>query len=106
VAFGIAVDNTIHLIHRFRLEGGALAVDDALLGTARKVGPVLIAATAVLSLGMSVTQLSDLPMVRLFGMLSIVVLCTSLVATLAILPALVSLASRGTLWARARTRRS
>lgn len=93
VAFGIAVDNTVHFLHRYQLQRRGQAPREALAETMAKVGPVLIAATAVLSFGMSVTQLSILPTVELFGRLCIVILCTALLATLMLLPALVLTAS-------------
>ena len=93
VAFGIAVDNTVHFLHRFQLQREARDTRDALAETMVKVGPVLIAATAVLMLGIGVTQLSVLPMVELFGRLCIVVLCSALLATMMLLPALILTAS-------------
>lgn len=94
VAFGIAVDNTVHFIHRYRLERESAGFEAALEATMRKVGPVLIAATALLSAGLAVTQLSALPMASLFGLLCIIVLVTALCATLVLMPALV-LVARG-----------
>jgi predicted RND superfamily exporter protein len=94
IAFGIAVDNTIHLLNRYRVERRRAGVDDALAVTAEKVGPVLIAATIVLTVGMGVTMLSGLPMIRLFGSLCVVVLLTALAVALIVLPALVSFMSR------------
>ena len=89
VAFGIAVDNTVHFLHRYQLERRESEPKGALAATMVKVGPVLIAATAVLVLGIGVTQLSVLPMVELFGRLCIVILCAALFATLMLLPALI-----------------
>jgi hypothetical protein len=94
IAFGIAVDNTIHLLNRYRVERRRAGVGDALAATAEKVGPVLIAATIVLTVGMGVTMLSSLPMIRLFGSLCVVVLLTALAVALIVLPALVSFMSR------------
>ena len=94
IAFGIAVDNTIHLLNRYRVERRRAGVGDALAVTAEKVGPVLIAATIVLTVGMGVTMLSGLPMIRLFGSLCVVVLLTALAVALIVLPALVSFMSR------------
>lgn len=94
IAFGIAVDNAIHLLNRLRIERRSVTLADALDVTLDKVGPVLIATTAILSLGMAVTQFSELPMVRLFGRLCIYVLFTALVAAMVVLPALVSLTQR------------
>ncbi len=94
VAFGIAVDNTVHFIHRYRLERQSGDIETSLALTMRKVGPVLIAATALLSSGLAVTQLSALPMASLFGLLCIIVLITALCATLVLMPALI-LVARG-----------
>jgi len=94
IAFGIAVDNTIHLLNRFRLERRQLGIGPSLRATIAKTGPVLIVATLVLSCGLMATQLSDLPMVQLFGLLCIVVISSALVATLLILPALILAASK------------
>lgn len=93
VAFGIAVDNTVHFLHRYRLQRHDSDPREALAATMVKVGPVLIAATAVLMLGIGVTQLSVLPTVELFGRLCIVILFAALFATLMLLPALILSAS-------------
>ena len=93
VAFGIAVDNTVHFLHRYQLQRRDSDPRAALADTMVKVGPVLIAATAVLMLGIGVTQLSVLPTVELFGRLCMVILFAALFATLMLLPALILSAS-------------
>jgi predicted RND superfamily exporter protein len=94
IAFGIAVDNTIHLINRYRIEHAVAPPGKALEATLLKAGPVLIAATAVLSFGLGVTQLSALPMFQLFGRLCILVLLTALIAAVVILPAMILVTAR------------
>ncbi len=89
IAFGIAVDNTIHLLNRYRLERVRGHGDRALDASIRTIGPILVATTVILSAGFGVTQLSTLPMVEIFGRLCIFVLSTALVVALVILPALV-----------------
>lgn len=89
VGFGIAVDSTIHYFNRYRLaraagHGPAEAVSE----TTRSIGPILIVSTIILSCGMGVTILSALPMVDLFGRVSILVLFTALVGDILFLPAL------------------
>jgi hypothetical protein len=95
IAFGIAVDDTIHFLRRYHLNvlqhRNTL---DAINESARKVGPVMIATTLVLIGGIGITGVSELPMVRLFGMLAIVLLLAALVADLIILPSLLVLISR------------
>lgn len=94
IAFGIAVDNTIHFLNRFKLARAGSSIAGALEESCVKVGPVLIAATLVLSCGLAVTQLSSLPMVQLFGQLSIIVIGAALIATLFILPAMIAVTHR------------
>ena len=88
IAFGIAVDNTIHLLNRYSLERAGTGDLGALEACIGKVGPVLIATTIILSLGFAVTQFSALPMVTLFGRLCVFVLCTALIVALLVLPSL------------------
>ena len=90
VAFGLAVDDTIHFLNRYELEqrksGNA---ESYVRNTIEHIGPVLISTTLVLLCGLSVTSLSDLPVTRLFGQLSMATLAAALVADLLILPAII-----------------
>ena len=95
VAFGLAVDDTIHVLNRFELEKQrsnttSVAVDRTL----RLIGTVLILTTVVLLAGLSVTQLSAVPPTRQFGFICISTLIFALLADLVILPALVLVSSR------------
>ena len=92
VAFGLALDSTIHFINRFHLEevspdGKMRTTGETLAQTARMIGPVLILTTIVLALGLGVTMLSDMPSLREFGRLSGATLIAALIAQLIILPA-------------------
>ncbi|MCG8559867.1 MAG: MMPL family transporter [Hyphomicrobiales bacterium] len=103
VAFGLALDSTIHFLNRYHLEetapdGTPRSTEEALAHTARMIGPVLILTTIVLALGLGVTILSDLPSLRTFGQLSGITLFAALVAQLIILPASIPLARR--VWKR------
>ncbi|MGI9385384.1 MAG: efflux RND transporter permease subunit [Methyloligellaceae bacterium] len=107
VAFGLALDSTIHFLNRYHLEetapdGTPRTTEEALTYTARMIGPVLILTTIVLALGLGVTILSDLPSLRTFGQLSGVTLVAALVAQLIILPASIPLARR--VWKRKASR--
>ena len=90
VAFGIAVDDTIHLVHRWQLERGRFSPAEAIDRAVRRVGPILIATTIVLSAGLVATLSSGLPMVRLFGSLCILTFVAAAAATLYFMPAAVS----------------
>lgn len=99
VAFGLSLDSTIHFLNRYYIEArrptaGPADTEDILSRTAVMIGPVLILTTVVLSLGLGVTILSDLPSLRVFGQLSAVTLFAALVAQLIILPASISLSRR------------
>lgn len=99
VAFGLALDSTIHFLNRYFLEerdeqGRPRATLDALARTARIIGPVLILTTIVLALGLGVTIFSDLPSLRVFGQLSGATLFAALVAQLIVLPATIAFLRR------------
>lgn len=88
VAFGLAVDDTIHFLNRYgqermRLPGPA----DAARETIRHIGPILVATTVVLVFGMSVSAFSSVPPTALFGQLCIVTVIFALLGDLVFLPA-------------------
>ncbi len=104
VAFGLALDSTIHFLNRYDIEerdekGNPRETGDALARTARMIGPVLTLTTIVLALGLGVTIFSDLPSLRVFGQLSGATLFAALVAQLFVLPASIALLRR--YWKRA-----
>ena len=89
VAFGLAVDDTIHFLNRYRLERlEGRQPRRAVLATIDHIGPVLVLTTIVLVFGLAVTGLSDLPPIRLFGGLCIVTLLFALLGDLVFLPAI------------------
>ncbi|MDA7948757.1 MAG: MMPL family transporter [Hyphomicrobiaceae bacterium] len=99
VAFGLALDSTIHFINRYFIEerdadGRVRPTSEALARTARVIGPVLILTTIVLALGLGVTIFSDLPSLRVFGQLSGATLFAALLAQLVVLPASIALLRR------------
>jgi len=90
VAFGLAVDNTIHFLTRFREEARTAPTQQAAIaGTLSRIGPVLIATSLVLGFGMATTQVSELPQTQLFGQLCLGVLAVALLADLFLLPAII-----------------
>jgi uncharacterized protein len=95
VAFGLAVDDTIHVLNRYQLETTkGLSAGPAVDRTLRVIGTVLILTTVVLLAGLSVTQLSIVPPTRQFGMICILTLFFALIADLVILPALLLVSAR------------
>jgi predicted RND superfamily exporter protein len=97
VAFGIAVDDTLHFINRYRLLGeNPPGLRDRLVETSRRIGPVLVGTTIVIVAGLSTTLTSGLPTAALFGWIAAVTLVVALVGDLIFLPAL--MASFGHRW--------
>jgi len=95
VAFALAIDSTIHFLNRYSLEedrmaGTGATTEDVLMATVHHIGPAVVLTTIVLALGLGVTMLSDLPSLRLFGVLTAVCLTASLIGQLVILPSSVA----------------
>ena len=93
VAFGLAVNDTIHFLHRLHLERQA-GHRDSIVRTVRLLGPVLMLTTIVLVLGLAVTAFSGLPSLRMFGWLSAITLFAALIGDILLLPAFYSLEKR------------
>jgi len=92
LALGIAVDDTIHFVTRFRREQSeGNSLQQACVGTYQSVGEVIVMTTVVLVCGFATMALSGSPAIRLFGVLSCVTLVAALVGDLLFLPALLLL---------------
>ena len=91
IAFGIAIDDTVHFLSRY-YDARALGetAEQAVITATRAAGQVMVLTTLLLSIGLSVTFLSDFTPIRLFGGLMIVTLWTALLIDLLLLPALLS----------------
>ncbi len=94
IAFGIAVDDTIHILARFRQEFKRNkghyrpALRDTLLTT----GKAIISTTTVLFLGFSVFLFSTFVPQFQFGILAGLILLIALLASITLLPVLITLA--------------
>lgn len=89
IAFGLAVDDTLHVLNRLRLNlrGSIWAGRDAIRAAMHQVTPALVITSAVISFGLFGTLFASLPSVAYFGALSIAVFMLALVADLLVLPA-------------------
>jgi predicted RND superfamily exporter protein len=92
IAFGIAVDNTIHFLTAFsrsRREPGA-TLEGALAQACARSGAAMVKTTLILAVGMLAFLLSDFGPSRRFAAFTSVVLVLALVGDLVLLPALIS----------------
>ncbi|MCH7938380.1 MAG: MMPL family transporter [Candidatus Marinimicrobia bacterium] len=94
IAFGIAVDNTIHFLARFRQEfernDGHYRL--AIRTTLHTTGKAIISTTVVLLLGFSVLLLSNFVPQYQFSLIASVILTVALLASITLLPVLITLA--------------
>ena len=89
IAFGIAVDDTIHFLANYqRARKNGLDHDAAVDRALKRVGPALIATTLILVAGTFIVVFSALPQVALFGTLTVLTLLLALLGDLIILPAM------------------
>jgi hypothetical protein len=89
VAIGLAVDDTIHMLARFREEYAAGAsVDEAIRQSGRGSGRAIVITSAMLVAGLLVMLNSSFVPIKLFAELLTVTIITCLVGDLVMLPAL------------------
>jgi uncharacterized protein len=90
IAFGISIDNAVHVINAFLANHAAGMSDRKAMNEAlSEVSPALVSATFMFVAGSCGTLFSSLPSVSNLGFLIIATLCVALVANLAFLPALI-----------------
>jgi predicted RND superfamily exporter protein len=91
VCLGIAVDDTIHFLSRFRQE---LAVDgnrdNAIRRTFQHVGAAMVITTIILISGFAAMTVSDLPAHRIFAAMACATIGTAILGDLIALPALLA----------------
>ena len=91
IAFGIAIDDTVHLLTRYRQSVRVgLPPGPALRHALKTAGGVMIMTTLLLSIGLAVTAFSAFEPVRLFGATLIISLIAALLTDLILLPALLA----------------
>jgi len=89
VAVGLAVDDTIHFIVRYRQERAAgRGTTEAMTATFRGAGHAILLTSLLLVIGFSVLATSVLTSTRHFGILAAVTMSAALMADLLLLPAL------------------
>ena len=89
VCLGIAVDDTIHLVSRYRAERlRGRPPEEAAVRAVTAVGRALVITTLVLVGGWGMLLLSEVPTTQLFGVIGLVGLTAALVGDLILLPAM------------------
>jgi hypothetical protein len=89
IAFGIAVDDTIHYLARFRIElKRGLSFQDALEITTQKTGRAIIITSMILLLGFGTLITSEFTSTTLMGILISSTIFFAVIADLVVLPSL------------------
>ena len=91
VGFGLAVDDTIHFLHRYDIERAGGNRKTALEKTFRYTGSAIVCTTLILGLGLLPFALSSYLSIRLMGTYLVFVLGCAVLGDLLLLPALVLL---------------
>ena len=91
ICLGIAVDDTIHFLVRYRkLRAAGVDPDPAVRRTLREVGAVLVTTTLIMVGSFLILQVSELPMIRLFGLMCALALTWAVIGDLLFLPAVLA----------------
>jgi uncharacterized protein len=90
VAMGIAVDNTIHYIHRFRNEAGRSDAASSIRKTHASVGFAMLYTTIIIVVGFGSLAFSEFVPSMLFGLLTGVALSGAFLFDITVLPVLLA----------------
>jgi signal transduction histidine kinase len=99
IAIGLAVDDTIHYMHRYHREFKKdLDKDRALRDTVKSVGRPIIFTTLTIGIGFFVLMFSQFRPTAVFGLLMVVTMLSALIGDLILLPALMRRVELVTAW--------
>ena len=90
IAFGIAVDDTLHYLTRYRMELSDRHYQKANDATMMSTGVAMMSTTAILVSGFMVLTLSEFTFSIQFGILSSITILSALIGDLTFLPAILS----------------
>lgn len=88
ISIGIAVDNTIHYIHRFLLERKVNDYIHSIYNAHKSIGKAMFYTSLIIMIGFSILVLSNFIPTIYFGILTMVAMFMAIVADLLLLPAL------------------
>jgi predicted RND superfamily exporter protein len=89
VVFGLVVDDTVHLLHRYATARGGASALGAIRTSAREAGRRMVITTSVLACGFLVLCLAEIKSIVWIGLLSTLAIGVALAADLLVLPAVV-----------------
>ena len=99
IAIGLAVDDTIHYLHRYNHEFKKdLDKDRALRDTVKSIGKPIIFTTLTIGIGFFVLMFSHFKPTAIFGFLMVITMLTALMGDLILLPALMRHVELVTAW--------
>ncbi len=90
IAFGIAIDNAVHVINSYcrRIARGQMP-EEALKSALADISPALLASTVIVCVGFVITQFSAMPSINMLGRLLVLTLSMALATNLLVLPSYV-----------------
>lgn len=88
IAMGIAVDDTIHFVHRYLKELNNKDRTQAIQNTFSSVGYALLYTTTIIAVGFSLLSFSDFVPSILFGLLTAMAMLLALITDITLLPVL------------------
>ena len=99
IAIGLAVDDTIHYLHRYNLEFRKdLDKDRALRDTIKRVGKPILLTSLTISIGFLILMFSQFKPTAIFGFLMAITMASALIGALVILPSLMRHVELVTAW--------
>ena len=99
IAIGLAVDDTIHYLHRYNLEFKKdLNKDRALRDSIKQVGKPIVMTSLTISIGFLVLMFSQFKPTAIFGFLMVITMAAALIGDLILLPSLMLRVELVTAW--------
>ncbi len=92
ISIGIAVDDTIHYIHRYRQEVSQTKnIDISIINAHKSIGRAMFYTSTIIMVGFSILVLSNFVPTIYFGLLTVIAMFMAIVADLLLLPVLLML---------------
>lgn len=88
IALGVAIDDTVHFLVRYRAERATRSPEAATLEAVRRVGRPIVVTSAMLAAGFGLIAASDFQTLQQFGSLTALTMALCLATDLLLLPAL------------------